>query len=374
MQNIYKKISKFFASCLALSLSVFFPFEMIATKNVFCDLPLHEVSARYPSQPVGNEMIGMIINGEMNWNDMPSIITDLNSCSSIILVDGGANYFNELLQRSEDRHLGLNVKPVSLVGDLDSITQESFDKLSRNYPELEVIKFRRDKDFTDLEAALKLVNLESAHGILIFNALGGRIDQTLGNILYLFRSPYIDRVKICTANECIEVLSSQSKDIDRNIVTIPLYQDDEEIELVVTSNYRVKKCLFPKSGTYPYKFNQTSVINDLNLILHCAKCPGDFIVQTEHERIFAISPEKPGEFQVDIGQTISLIPIGGPVHGISTQGLFWGLENATLDKNFIGISNIAVDQEISISVKEGRLLCIVNDYIDENMTEIINLH
>ena len=59
------------------------------------------------------------------------------------------------------------------------------------------------------------------------------------------------------------------------------------------------------------------------------------------------------------GDTLSLIPWGGPVQGIQTQGLRWSLNRETLypDKTR-GISNEMLSDIASISVESGLLLIV----------------
>jgi thiamine pyrophosphokinase len=62
------------------------------------------------------------------------------------------------------------------------------------------------------------------------------------------------------------------------------------------------------------------------------------------------------------GQTLSLIPIGGDVEGVSTQGLKWSLNGETLYFGATrGVSNLIVADRAVISVRKGLLLCIVSD-------------
>ncbi len=94
-----------------------------------------------------------------------------------------------------------------------------------------------------------------------------------------------------------------------------------------------------------------------NLIL-LSRYPGKVFLESEKERIFVLDKEE--SISVSPGQYISLIPLNGPVKGIRAKGLKWPLENATLDKQFIGISNEAVSSQVEISVAEGDLLCCIN--------------
>lgn len=59
------------------------------------------------------------------------------------------------------------------------------------------------------------------------------------------------------------------------------------------------------------------------------------------------------------GDTISLIPICNLVHGVTTQGLAFPLNNETLYLHKTrGISNMMLSELAEISIKTGRLLCV----------------
>ncbi|MCF7805262.1 MAG: thiamine diphosphokinase [Candidatus Marinimicrobia bacterium] len=68
-----------------------------------------------------------------------------------------------------------------------------------------------------------------------------------------------------------------------------------------------------------------------------------------------------GEFttRVEKGQTISLLPVG-KVSGVTTKGLKYPLENETLEIGTRGVSNLAADEEITVSVTSGTLLLFRN--------------
>ncbi|MDH3307497.1 MAG: thiamine diphosphokinase, partial [Acidimicrobiia bacterium] len=60
------------------------------------------------------------------------------------------------------------------------------------------------------------------------------------------------------------------------------------------------------------------------------------------------------------GQTVSLIPIGGPVTGVTTRGLRWELNDARLDAaSARGISNLMTSPYASISTTGGCLFAIL---------------
>ncbi len=82
--------------------------------------------------------------------------------------------------------------------------------------------------------------------------------------------------------------------------------------------------------------------------------PGRMKFVTDSEICFAIP--KAYTLTCYPGQTLSLIPISTLVTGITTEGLKWELKNATLKKDFVGISNICCAEQVSICFGEGDLL------------------
>jgi thiamine pyrophosphokinase len=60
------------------------------------------------------------------------------------------------------------------------------------------------------------------------------------------------------------------------------------------------------------------------------------------------------------GDVVSLIPIGGDVEGITTQGLEYPLKNETLHFGATrGISNVLLGHTAEVTIQSGMLLCIV---------------
>lgn len=317
----------------------------------------------YPLYEQDSQVLALFVNGKvpLNAHEFPILIKRINGCAGAILVDGGANFFAEILEQSQLSGLPISVKPLCLVGDGDSVHNESLVLLKEHYPEMGQVKFSPDKDFTDLEAALKLIKIESVATIRLFNALGGRLDHSLGNLLYLFRTPFKDKVQICTPNETIGVLSKKEKE-NKKWKELPFYEDNEGALLHIATEMDIPICQFPSQGIYHYHCNQQSIIQDLQLVWHCADHPAPFTVQTDRELLFTVPLGAPYVFEAVVGQIISLIPLRGPACGITTKGLRWELENGTLDKDFISISNVATAIEISISLQSGSLLCVVNRF------------
>ena len=63
------------------------------------------------------------------------------------------------------------------------------------------------------------------------------------------------------------------------------------------------------------------------------------------------------------GTTVSLVPLAGPAHGVTTTGLRWPLNDDVLHGSAArGVSNEAIDREISVSVDQGVLAIVIPGY------------
>jgi thiamine pyrophosphokinase len=82
------------------------------------------------------------------------------------------------------RHtLSIGVIPHVVIGDLDSLSPD--DQARVEATGSPIVRFSPRKDETDLELALLHAVREGATEIVILAALGGRLDQTLANVLLL---------------------------------------------------------------------------------------------------------------------------------------------------------------------------------------------
>ncbi len=82
------------------------------------------------------------------------------------------------------RHvLAAGATPDVVIGDLDSLSQDVRARIEATGTQ--IISFSPRKDETDLELALLHAAREGATEIIILAALGGRLDQTIANVLLL---------------------------------------------------------------------------------------------------------------------------------------------------------------------------------------------
>jgi thiamine pyrophosphokinase len=182
---------------------------------------------------------------------------------AVIAANGGTNHLRRL------DHL-----PDIVIGDLDSLSAPSRAWLQA--AGVPLLQAPEDKDETDLELALLHAATHYEEDILIFAAFGGRLDQTLANIL---------------------------------------------------------------------------------LLAHPALAGIHIELLTPYERAWLVSAET--EIHGEVGDTVSLIPLGGDVCVQSTQGLSWQLNNEKLTFGPArGVSNTLSAPTALLSISSGTLLCL----------------
>jgi thiamine pyrophosphokinase len=120
------------------------------------------------------EQTVIIANGDINPGPAVDRILTLITMEGVpvIAADGGA-----------DNALELGLRPQVVVGDMDSVLPSTLTTLIEDGAE--VFRFSHAKDETDLELALIEAVKRGARWIRIIGAMGGRIDQTMGNIQLL---------------------------------------------------------------------------------------------------------------------------------------------------------------------------------------------
>jgi len=106
----------------------------------------------------------------------------------LIAADGGAHHA-----------IAMGLRPRVIVGDLDSVSPELAKELSSQGVELE--KYPVAKDKTDLELALERAIRDGAQEIILLGALGGRLDQSLANVLLMANRDWPVTIKLIDAAE-----------------------------------------------------------------------------------------------------------------------------------------------------------------------------
>lgn len=138
-----------------------------------------------------------------------------------VAADGGAH----------NARLFLKIAPHVVIGDMDSLDDETREWLEHNNAEF--VWYPPAKDATDLELALQLAQTRGADDITILGAFGGRADQAIANALLLTRHKGMR-----LADGACEMWVGSGLDIihGKNQDTVSLIPLDPRVQGVTTEN------------------------------------------------------------------------------------------------------------------------------------------
>ena len=131
------------------------------------------------SDPEEGYFLRAVIFANGNFNPSTSILSSLREDDLLIAADGGAKYC-----------LAAGLWPNTVIGDMDSLSPSLIQDLKNHGSQM--IEYSPDKDQTDLELALTYAVQQGALEILLLGLLGGRLDQSMANILLLTRNEWKD--------------------------------------------------------------------------------------------------------------------------------------------------------------------------------------
>lgn len=180
--------------------------------------------------------------------DMSKYLDEIKN-SIIYFVDGASN-----------KVFDLDFLPDYIIGDLDSIDTKILNYYkSKN---IEILKYPKDKDYTDFELALihiyglnidlkkrfinKSVEIKGDKEILVFGACGGRLDMTLSNLKLLesnFNMKYIseNEEEIFCIDRSIKIKNKKDKPFSilplTNIEELTLKGFEYELDKTYISKY-----------------------------------------------------------------------------------------------------------------------------------------
>jgi thiamine pyrophosphokinase len=133
----------------------------------------------------------IFVNGLIR--DLAATRRHLRPDDYLIGADGGTNHC-----------LALGRQPHAVIGDLDSLSPALVEQLVAAGVQFE--RYPAAKDKTDLELAIEHAAQAGADSILLLGALGGRLDQTLANLLLLARTGWTVPISIIEGEEEAQIL------------------------------------------------------------------------------------------------------------------------------------------------------------------------
>lgn len=150
-------------------------------------------------------------------------------------------------------------------------------------------------------------------------------------------------------------MDSVPKDLLTQYSQVPLQEfprdkDETDLEIALRIEFNPTVAKMVVFGALEGRTDHT--LYNLQLL---TRYPEVMAIQSEKETIFAIT--KPTKIACEIGQTISLLPLKDSPKGVTTKGLKWELNQATLHSSFMSLSNVCLKNSVEIDLNSGNLLC-----------------
>ena len=193
----------------------------------------------------------------------------------------------------------LGVAPELVVGDGDSLGASEIERFRRSGVEVRLAP--ADKDESDAELAIDACLARGATSITIIGAFGGRLDHALTNIWLLALPRLADR-------------------------TVELLDESTRVSLIRAGSGDDGAATARGAGADPDEGGNPPVRRAL-----------------------------PGR----VGDIVSLLPLGGPVFGVSTEGLLYPLSDESLAVGpSRGLSNVRLATTAAVTIRRGMLLVV----------------
>lgn len=130
----------------------------------------------------------------------------------------------------------------------------------------------------------------------------------------------------------------------------PYEKDYTDLELAIQEvNAMERIALFCATGD--------RVDHSLTNLYILTRYPQRIFMESEVETISAFNRSL--TVQTFPGQGLSILPIGAPAIGVTTKGLKWEMKKATLDHQFLSISNVCLGNQVEIDLDSGMLLLVL---------------
>jgi thiamine pyrophosphokinase len=141
-------------------------------------------------------------------------------------------------------------------------------------------------------------------------------------------------------------------------------KDESDAELALLAAARLGATRVTMLGAFGGPRLDHALAN-LWLLAHPALAAIEIVLLDAGSRVFLLAAPGPGGGPVTrplpgpVGATVSLLPLGGNVHGVTTRGLHYPLLDGTLALGPArGLSNVRTAPDAAVTVREGRLLVV----------------
>lgn len=182
-------------------------------------------------------------------DDLPEELPiEIDQRTLIIAADGGSKYASNW-----------GITPHVVIGDFDSLDLSSQESLVLQ--NIDIIKFPKKKDYTDVELAINYALEHGVDEIILTGVWGGRLDHSLGNIELLYKLGLKEITASVLTSESQVYLVNGLLSLDLPIGTIvSLIPLSENVTEVSTTGlyFELKKASLVKGSTFTISNKSTS--------------------------------------------------------------------------------------------------------------------
>ena len=152
---------------------------------------------------------------------------------------------------------------------------------------------------------------------------------------------------------------AEAKELGVTVERSPVDKDATDLELAIDAAVRLGATHVTiyagEGGSFGHLLGIALGLTDK----HWAEVP--IVWRIGGARVYRSLPSFPVRFSSEMGSTVTVVPIGDAT-GVTATGLRWPLDNADLERGTtLGISNVSTAPVLSISVRTGALLIIVEE-------------
>jgi thiamine pyrophosphokinase len=188
---------------------------------------------------------------------------------------------------------------------------------------------------------------------LITNA--GLLIAADGGARYLLHMGAVPHLAIGDFDSLEPELLAQLEQAGVEIARYPVHKNETDLELALLAAIErgaMTLCVLAALGGRPDQH-----LANLQLLTHPSLAEIDVRLLHESWEVFAIRRES--SISGSPGDTVSLLPMTEEVTGITTEGLFYPLQNDALRLGPArGVSNVLTHTEARVAVRQGILLCM----------------
>jgi thiamine pyrophosphokinase len=175
-----------------------------------------------------------------------------------------------------------------------------------------------------------------------------------GGVKHCIRHNLVPQIYVGDLDSANEADLAKFPNIEKHI--FPRDKDRTDLELALELAFSMTSEVLPIFGALGGRMDHS--LYNLYLL---SRFPSQLRFISQNEIVFAI--DKKIHISTSPGKTLSLMPLGNPVKGVSTKGLQYELKDATLDKNLLSLSNVTLNSEVLISLSQGSLICFLEKAI-----------